>query len=54
MGDNRLLSIFNNMANVPTMDEVQGALCHIARNKASGSSGIFPEMVKVCSGDLLE
>ena len=44
----------DDLANVPTMDDVQGALCHIAGNKASGSNGILPEMVKVCSSDLLE
>ena len=37
----------------PIMDEVQTALCHIAGNRAGGSSGILPEMVKVCSNDLL-
>ena len=36
------------------MDEVQGALWHISGNHAGGSSGILPEMVKVCSGSLLE
>ena len=42
------------MAKVPTVDEVQGALCHIVGNKDGGSSGILPEIVKVCSGNLLE
>ena len=36
------------------MDEVQGALCLIFGNKVSGSSGILPEMVKICCGNLLE
>ena len=44
----------DNLANISTMDEVQGTLCHIFGNKVGGSSGILPEMVKVCSGDLLK
>ena len=35
------------------MDEVQTTLCHIAGNRASGSSGILSEMVMVCSDDVL-
>ena len=35
------------------MDEVQIALCHMAGNRVSGSSGILTEiMLKVCSDDL--
>ena len=41
-------------ANVPTMLEEHTVLCHIAGNKVGGRSGILPEMVKVCSGNLLE
>ena len=44
----------DDMADVPTMDVIQDALCHIVRNKANGSNGILPEIVMVCSGDLLE
>ena len=42
------------MANAPAMEEVRTALSHIAGNRAGGSSGILPEMVKVCSNELLE
>ena len=42
------------MVNVPVMNKVCTALCQIAGNRAGGSSRIFPEMVKVCSDELLE
>ena len=44
----------DDMVNTPTMDEVHTASCCIPGNKASGNSGILPEMVKVCSSNLLE
>ena len=44
----------DDMANAPAMEEVRTALSHIAGNRAGGSSGILPEMVKVCSNELLE
>ena len=44
----------DDMANAPAMGEVRTALSHIAGNRAGGSSGILPEMVKVCSNELLE
>ena len=36
------------------LNEVQTALFHIAGNKASGSSGILPELVKMYSDNSLE
>ena len=44
----------DDMVNTPTMDEVHTALRCIPGNKASDNSGILPEMVKVCSSNLLE
>ena len=46
--------VLDNMANAPAMEEVRTALSHITGNRAGGSSGILPEMVKVCSNELLE
>ena len=42
------------MANAPAMEEVRTALSLITGNRAGGNSGILPEMVKVCSDELLE
>ena len=42
------------MANTPAMEEVHNALSNITGNRAGGSSKILPEMVKVCSNELLE
>ena len=39
--------------NIPAMDEVHTFLYHIVENRADGSSGILPGMVKVCSNKLL-
>ena len=46
--------IHNDLAVVPLLDEVRNALSLVAENKAGGRSGILPEMVKVCSDDLLK
>ena len=42
------------LAVVASLDEVRHALSLVAGNKAGGRSGILPEMVKVCSDDLLK
>ena len=39
---------------VLSLDEVRNALSLVAGNKAGGRSGILPEMVNVCSDDLLK
>ena len=44
----------DDMAIVPAMEEVRTALSHLTGNRAGGSSGSLPEMVKVCSNKLLE
>ena len=46
--------VCDDMAIVPAMEEVRTALSHLTGNRAGGSSGILPEMVKVCSNELLE
>ena len=47
-------AIHDELAHVPTLQEVRDALSMIAGGKAGGSSGILPEMVKVCSDELLQ
>ena len=46
--------VCDDMAIVPAMEEVRTALSHLTGNRAGGSSGILPEMVKVFSNELLE
>ena len=45
-------AVGDELANVSTLQEVKDALSMIAEGKAGGSSGILPEMVKVCSDEL--
>ena len=47
-------AVCDELANVPTLQEVRDALSMIAWGKAGGNSGILPEMVKVCSDELLQ
>ena len=46
--------VHDDLAVVPSLDEVRHALSLVAGNKAGGRSGILPEMVKVFSDDLLK
>ena len=46
--------VHDDMAIVLAMEEVRTALSHLTGNRTGGSSGILPEMVKVCSNELLE
>ena len=41
------------LAGMPTLQEVRDALLLIAGGKAGGGSGILPEMVKICNDELL-
>ena len=41
------------LADVPSLDEIRNALLLVAGNRAGGINGILPEMVKVCSDELL-
>ena len=46
--------VHDDLADVPSLNEVRNALSLVAGNKAGGRSGILPEMIKVCSDDLLK
>ena len=46
--------VHDDLADVLSLNEVRNALSLVAENKAGGRSGILPEMVKVCSDDLLK
>ena len=47
-------AVRNNLANVPSLDEIRNALSLVSGNKAGGINGILPEMIKVCSDELLK
>jgi len=47
-----MLHVRDELAGVPTLQEVRDALSLIAGGKAGGSSGIHPEMVKICNDEL--
>ena len=44
--------VHDDLADVPSLDEIRNALSLVAGNKADGKRGILPEIVKVCSDDL--
>jgi len=44
--------VHNDLADVPSLDDISTALSLVAGNKAGGINGILPEMVKVCSDEL--
>jgi len=46
-------AVRDELAGVPTLQEVRDVLSLIAGGKAGGSSGILPEMVKICNDELL-
>ena len=45
--------IRDNLADIPSLVEIRNALSFVARNKTGGINDILPEMVKVCSDELL-
>jgi len=45
--------VHSDLAGIPTLDEIRNALSLVAGNKAGGINGILPQMVKVCSDELL-
>ena len=46
-------AVHDELAGVLTLQEVRDVLSLIAGGKAGGSSGILPEMVKICTDELL-
>jgi len=45
--------IHGDLADAPSLDEIRNPFSLLAGNKAGGINGILPEMVKVCSNELL-
>jgi len=45
--------VYDELAGVPTLQEIRDVLSLIAGGKAGGSSRILPEMVKMCNDELL-
>ena len=46
-------AVYDGMACVPSLQEVRDVLSLIAGGRVGGSSGILPEMVKICCDELL-
>ena len=54
IGNRMHFPVREHMCEPPTEDEIIEAIDHLKRNKAGGSNGILPEMVKVCGANILE
>ena len=48
------LPLREHMSEPPTEEEIMEAIDHVKRNKAGGSNGILPEMLKTCGANIIE
>ena len=54
IGNQMQFPVREHMCESPTEEEIIEAMNHLKRNKAGGSNGILPEMVKACGANILE